>query len=119
MAVITFVLAIVYYGPQLGAFALRAFGLGGGTPISLVVRIVEPGSTESKPVQINGCLVLWIGPQLIVQRSANKVNASVSCHLNPQTPVIVKDSETGQDKTVTTFIETIARTDVSNVRMIR
>ena len=106
-----FVLLILtlLFGAEFCPTALRLLDLGGGTPISMVARVVDDGSPTPVVKAIDGCLVLWMGNQLTVQRPTNSKDKISACHHYPLTRV-VKDGAV-----IPTVTDTINRQDVLDI----
>jgi hypothetical protein len=102
LVVILYVIAISPV--SVGATPFRLMGIGGGIPISAMVRVVDKSSGELQIRRMEGCLVLSFGNQVSIQ-SPSDAGSQIHCHLSPLTPVVEKGV------IVRTAVHTLLRTD--------
>jgi hypothetical protein len=107
-----FTIPFLISASQLGGIALRLVRLGGGIPISALANLAEPGALNLAPRRIDGCLVLWIGSDLVIQRPVNDTVRLDQCHINPRTPVFIKG------ELVPTQVDMVSRTNVLDISKI-
>ena len=77
MLLLAFLFAI-YFPSYSGGLALRVLGMGGGIPISIVVKTMLPGSKDIVAVVKPGCLILKSAFEVIVKSDDNPTLGT--CH---------------------------------------
>ncbi len=101
-------LLTVYPGAScLGGMTLEWLGLGGDIPVSIIVRTIEPGASETRAVQISGCLVLGIGGDVLIRPTPRRTD----CRLKPRSIF----AYTQQTIAPYQDVERYARTDVLKI----
>jgi hypothetical protein len=107
----------------LGGTALYLCGFGGGIPISLLANEADLKSAGPEhrfhSQRIDGCLVLWVGTQISIQRPTNDKDKLGPCRLNPHMKnKLYRLSKTKNELeviTVPTTVDTINRSDVLTI----
>lgn len=65
-------LMFVIYAPgYAGGLALRVLGIGGGIPISLTIKTMQPGTQETVAKTKTGCLIIKSGSEIIIRTTDN------------------------------------------------
>ena len=54
--------------PFMGGAALRFVGIGGGLPIIMLIKTMEPGAGQIVAKEVKGCLILPTGDSVLVSR---------------------------------------------------
>lgn len=106
LAFLVVVIVFLFAPVNLGAVTLRLIGVGGGLPISAVVKLFDESSGVQKTVHIKGCLVMWLGNQLSIQTPMDAQRGINHCHFSPLTPI---------EEGVPTVVHTVARSDVIEI----
>ena len=69
-----FVLSLLFVWPGasfFGGAALRVLGIGGGIPVSILVRVTQPGDSQPTTIERLGCLVLEMGGDILIKPMAD------------------------------------------------
>ena len=103
---------VLLFPVNIGAVTFRLMGIGGGIPISAIIRVSDTSSDRPKTLRVQGCLVMWLGSQLSIQSPVDVRRGIAHCHFSPLTPV----GENGE--TVPTTVHTLVRNDVLDISSI-
>lgn len=77
-------ITMLYPGlPYLGGAGLRFLGIGGGAPVSILIKTMEPGSAQVAAKEVNGCLIFALGSDVLIapmeHREECKVIPKIGC----------------------------------------
>ncbi len=76
---------IIYAPAYAGGLALRVLGIGGGIPISVTIKTMQPGTQETVAKIKTGCLIIKSGSEIIIRTTDNMAPKSCnpSIFINP------------------------------------